>query len=56
MVARANKNKKKKKNRNNDDVEDAAEILAKLDAEEDEFVIPGIENLKGVMEGTTKTN
>jgi translation initiation factor 5B len=50
MVARANKNKKKKKNRNNDDVEDAAEILAKLDAEEDEFVIPGIENLKGVME------
>jgi len=50
MVARANKSKKKKK-KNNDDVEDAAEILAKLDAQdEDEFVIPGIENLKGVME------
>jgi len=52
MVARANKSKKKKKNRNNDDVEDAAEILAKLDAQEseDEFVIPGIENLKGALE------
>jgi len=49
MVARASKNKKKKKNRN-DDVEDAAEILAKLDAQEEEFVIPGIENLKGVMD------
>jgi len=50
MVARANKSKKKKKKNNDDDVEDAAEILAKLDAQEDEFVIPGIENLKGVME------
>ena len=56
MVARANKSKKKKKNKNNDD-EDAAEILAKLDAQEqseDEFVIPGIENLKGVMDESPK--